>query len=140
MYDVDAKYTLLVFYAPDCGHCKKVLPKIKKVIDSLTSKPQILSKHKQIDAKVYAVQTEFDKEAWIKFIEEYKIEDWTNVCDIQTDPDGNPAASSNWRDEYDIYSTPVIYILDEDKKILAKRIDFSQISKVIKRIEEREVK
>ena len=140
MYDVDAKYTLLVFYAPDCGHCKKVLPKIKKVIDSLTSKPQILSKHKQIDAKVYAVQTEFDKEAWIKFIEEYKIEDWTNVCDIQTDPDGNPAASSNWRDEYDIYSTPVIYLLDEDKKILAKRIDFSQISKVIKRIEEREVK
>ena len=81
-------------------------------------------------------QTEFDKEAWIKFIEKYGIESWTNVCDIQTDPEGNPAASSNWRDEYDIYSTPVIYLLDKDKKILAKRISYSQISKVIKRLEE----
>ena len=41
------------------------------------------------------------------------------MYDIQTDPDGNPA-SSNWRDEYDIYSTPVIYLLDQNKKILKK--------------------
>ena len=136
MYNLESKYTLLVFYGPDCGHCQKELPKVKKVIDSLSAKPLLLSKHKQIDIKVYAVQTEFDKEVWINFIEKYGIESWTNVCDIQTDPEGNPAASSNWRDEYDIYSTPVIYLLDKNKKILAKRISYSQISKVIKRLEE----
>lgn len=136
IYDLESKYTLLVFYGPDCGHCQKELPKVKKVIDSLSAKPLLLSKHKKIDIKVYAVQTEFDKVAWINFIEKYGIESWTNVCDIQTDPEGNPAASSNWRDEYDIYSTPVIYLLDEDKKILAKRISYSQIAKVIKRLEE----
>jgi len=136
LYDVNSKYTLLIFYSPDCGHCKKVVPKVKIVIDSLCSKPSLQNlKHKQIDISVYAVQTEFDKQAWIDLIKDFKLENWTNVCDIQTDPDGNPAASSNWRDEYDIYSTPVIYLLDENKKILAKRIDYKQITKVIGRLE-----
>ena len=136
LYDINSKYTLLIFYSPDCGHCKKVVPKVKIVIDSLCSKPSLQNlKHKQIDISVYAVQTEFDKQAWIDLIKDFKLENWTNVCDIQTDPDGNPAASSNWRDEYDIYSTPVIYLLDENKKILAKRIDYKQITKVIGRLE-----
>jgi len=136
LYDINSKYTLLIFYSPDCGHCKKVVPKVKIVIDSLSSKPSLQNlKHKQIDISVYAVQTEFDKQAWIDLIKDFKLENWTNVCDIQTDPDGNPAASSNWRDEYDIYSTPVIYLLDENKKILAKRIDYKQITKVIGRLE-----
>ena len=136
LYDINSKYTLLIFYSPDCGHCKKVVPKVKIVIDSLSSKPSLQNlKHKQIDISVYAVQTEFDKQAWIDLIKDFKLENWTNVCDIQTDPDGNPAASSNWRDEYDIYSTPVIYLLDKNKKILAKRIDYKQITKVIGRLE-----
>ncbi len=136
LYDINSKYTLLIFYSPDCGHCKKVVPKVKIVIDSLSSKPSLQNlKHKQIDISVYAVQTEFDKQAWIDLIKDFKLEKWTNVCDIQTDPDGNPAASSNWRDEYDIYSTPVIYLLDVNKKILAKRIDYKQITKVIGRLE-----
>ena len=80
------------------------------------------------------------KESWVKLIKEFELEDWTNVCDIQTDPDGNPSLSSNWRDEYDIYSTPVIYLLDQNKKILDKRIDYKQISKVISRLEEIESK
>ena len=34
LYDINSKYTLLIFYSPDCGHCKKVVPKVKLVIDS----------------------------------------------------------------------------------------------------------
>ena len=139
LYDIESRYTLLVFFGPDCGHCKKELPKIKTVVDSLISEPKLFSNHKTIDINVYSVQTEFDEVKWNEFIINQEIGDWTNVGDIQYDPEGNPAASSNWRDEYDIYSTPVIYLLDKEKKILAKRIDYSQISKVIKRIEEREV-
>ena len=29
-------------------------------------------------------------------------------------------ASSDWRDKYDIYSTPVVYLLDSNKKYLLK--------------------
>ena len=60
--DVKSEYTILVFYAPDCGHCKKEIPRIKEVTDSLNLNG--------IDIKVFAVTTEFDKEEWIKFIKE----------------------------------------------------------------------
>ena len=138
LYDVNAEYTLLIFFGPDCGHCKKELPKVKKVVDSLTGPPKFLSwpLHKSIDVQVYAVQTEFDEKLWKNFIINQGTGDWINVGDILTDPEGNPAASSNWRDQYDIYSTPVIYLLDKDKKILAKRISYTQISQIISRIEE----
>ncbi|MBT6013976.1 MAG: DUF5106 domain-containing protein [Flavobacteriales bacterium] len=133
LYDIESEYTLLIFFGPDCGHCKKILPKVKKVVDSLIASPKFLSPHKPIDIKVYSVQTEFDKKKWKEFIVNQEIGEWINVGDIQQDPDGNPAASSNWRDEYDIYSTPVIYLLDKDKNILAKRISFKQISKILER-------
>ena len=59
LYDINSKYTLLIFYSPDCGHCKKVVPKVKIVIDSLCSKPSLQNlKHKQIDISVYAYKTD----------------------------------------------------------------------------------
>lgn len=121
--DTKSKYTILVFYAPDCGHCKKEIPRIKEVTDSL-----ILN---DIDIKVFAVTTEFDKEEWVKFINEKNTKNWINVGDIQKDEEGNPMASSDWRDKYDIYSTPVVYLLDSEKKILAKRISYDQIVEII---------
>ena len=126
---IDAKYTLLVFYGPTCGHCKKEMPKVKKEIDSLNVSG--------VNIKTFAVATEFDKEEWQKFIKEQNITDWTNVADINHDQEGNPVASSDWRDKYDIYSTPVIYLLDKNKTILAKRINYKQISEIISRQEKK---
>ena len=86
LYDVNAEYTLLIFFGPDCGHCKKELPKVKKVVDSLTAPPKFLSNHKSIDVQVYAVQTEFDEKLWKNFIINQGTGDWINVGDILTDP------------------------------------------------------
>ena len=36
---------------------------------------------------------------------------------------------------YDIFSTPVIYVLDKDKKIKAKRIGTEQVIDVVKQME-----
>ena len=57
----------------------------------------------------------FEYAAFKEFIVNQGTGDWINVGDIQKDPEGNPAASSDWRDQYDIYSTPVIYLLDKLK-------------------------
>ena len=124
--EIDADFTVLVFFGPTCGHCKKEMPKIKHNVDSL-----VLAGH---DIKTFAVATEFDKEEWKKFIKDQGTDDWINVADINHDDEGNPVASSDWRDKYDIYSTPVIYLLDEEKKIIAKRITHSQIVEIISRI------
>ncbi|MAU36802.1 MAG: hypothetical protein CMD14_05460 [Flavobacteriales bacterium] len=125
--EINADYTILVFFGPTCGHCKKEIPKIKHNVDSL-----ILSGY---DIKTFAVATEFDKKEWKKFIKEQKTGSWINVADINHDSEGNPVASSDWRDKYDIYSTPVIYLLDREKKILAKRITHSQIVEILSRLE-----
>ena len=53
--------------------------------------------------------------------------DWINVYD--------GVHYNNLKDKYDIYSTPVIYILDKDKRIKAKRIDVEQIKSIIAALE-----
>ena len=127
LYHLQAKYTLLFFYDPDCGHCKKETPKVKAVCDSLVDAG--------IDIKVFAVTTEFDIEKWKEFIKKFDVGNWINVGDIQFDEEGNPVATSNWREQYDIHSTPVIYLLNKDKEIIAKRINDKQIVKIIEREE-----
>jgi thiol-disulfide isomerase/thioredoxin len=126
--EIDANYTVLVFFGPTCGHCKKEIPKIKHNVDSLISAGY--------DIKTFAVATEFDLAEWKKFINDQKTGEWINVADINHDDEGNPVASSDWRDKYDIYSTPVIYLLDSEKKIIAKRITHTQISEIISRIDD----
>lgn len=125
--EINANYTVLVFFGPTCGHCKKEIPKIKHTVDSLISTGY--------DIKTFAVATEFDKKEWKKFINDQKTGDWINVADINHDKDGNPVASSDWRDKYDIYSTPVIYLLDREKKIIAKRISHTQIGQIVTRMD-----
>ena len=127
LQEVNADYTVLVFFGPTCGHCKKEIPKIKHDIDSLTGAGY--------DIKTFSVATEFDKKEWKKFINAQKIGDWINVADINHDEEGNPYVSSDWHGDYNISSTPVIYLLDKDKNIIAKRITHTQIVEIISRLD-----
>ena len=103
---MNAKYTILYFWEPNCSHCQKTTPLLFKDL-------YLPLKDKGVD--VYAVCTQNKKEEWMKAISDYKIYDWTNVWD--------PSVTSNFRSLYDVYSTPVIYILDQTKHIIAKRLD-----------------
>jgi hypothetical protein len=42
---------------------------------------------------------------------------------------------NNIREKYDVYSTPVIYILDKNKVIKAKKIGSEQIKDIIRNME-----
>jgi len=109
--NVKAKYTILYFWDPDCGHCQKVTPELG----------EFYNKNKEKGIEVYGASIFRDTakiKVWKKFIRDKKLK-FTNVWDsyVQTD----------FKNLYDIYSTPVIYILDEKKKILAKRIGVEQL-------------
>jgi thiol-disulfide isomerase/thioredoxin len=117
LYQVNAKYTVLVFWASDCGHCQTEIPKLQENLKELKG---------QIDYKVFAVQTKEDYEAWRKFIIDKKL-DFINVFD--------PIHLNNLKERFDIYSTPVIYILDKDKKIKAKRLGSEQVVDMLKMLE-----
>jgi hypothetical protein len=80
--------------------------------------------------KVYAVRTEGPVDKWQEFLKKNKLEGWYNVYD--------PEHTSDYRSKYDVYSTPVIYLLDEKKIIRGKRLDHSNILSVVEMLEKKE--
>lgn len=122
LYSVSAKYTLLVFWAADCGHCKTEVPKLYNQLKALDGK---------VSYGVYAVQTKEELfKDWKEFMIEKKLNNWTHVFD--------PIHLNNLKDQFDINSTPVIYLLDKDKKIIAKKVAPEQALEIIQKIEELE--
>jgi len=112
---VKAKYTVLYFWEPDCSHCMKETPKLYELYNKVKDK----------GVKVYAVCTQYKKDEWTKAIAE-KGYDWINVWDANY--------NSNFRSLYDITSTPTLYLLDKDKKILAKRISVETLEQILNEI------
>jgi alkyl hydroperoxide reductase subunit AhpC len=118
LHDIKADYLILLFWDVDCGHCQTEVPKI------LEDYHQFVKDKK--DVKVYSVYTQYDYEKYAKYIAEHKL-DWINVYD--------PVHLNNIREKYDVYSTPVIYILDKNKVIKAKKIGSEQIKDIIRNME-----
>lgn len=116
LYETKAPFTLLLFWESDCGHCKKQVPAIKT---------QLLEKFKPYGFKVFAVHTQNDKEKWEKFMTEHDLFDFINCWD--------PHNQTNYRVYYNVFSTPIMYLLDKDKKIIAKKLDIEQLSDMLTR-------
>ncbi|MCF8275558.1 MAG: DUF5106 domain-containing protein [Flavobacteriales bacterium] len=115
MHAVPAEYTIAYFWDPECGHCKKVTPLVKEFYDQFKE---------ELGVEVYGVNTNAkERDEWIKYINEHDL-NWINVED--------PEQKTAYKYLYDIYSTPVIYLLDKDKKIIAKRIGAEDLENFIR--------
>jgi thiol-disulfide isomerase/thioredoxin len=112
LYDIEKDFVILYFWEPDCGFCKETTPKLKAYYE----------KAKNDNIEVFAVCTTSDKTKWTKYIEENKIT-WINGWD--------PGRSSRFDYYYNIQSTPMIYILDKNKKIIAKKLAVDDIGSFI---------
>lgn len=113
LYDVQAKYTIVYIWSPECGHCKKSTPVLKKLYD----------KYKSEGLKVFAVGNDFENDKWIEFIKKNKL-DFINGSD-------GGEFTSNFRHTYDVYSTPQTYLLDKDKKIIIKKVEIEELDKFL---------
>jgi peroxiredoxin len=109
LYQQNAKFTILVFYEPDCSHCREYVPALYKDI-------YLPYRDKGVD--VVAVYTMENKKEWGDFITKNQIYDWHNVWDQHH--------VTRFKIIYDTRTTPAVYLLDKDKKIIAKKftIDF----------------
>jgi len=112
--DVKADYTILVFWDVDCGHCQKEIPKLLDAYNELIKDKK--------DVKVFSVYMQHEGEKYLKYIAEHKLP-WINVYD--------GAHYNNAIEKYDVYSTPVIYVLDKNKIIKAKRIEAEKAKDII---------
>lgn len=111
---MNGNYTILYFWEPNCSHCQKSTPLLNK---------NLYEPLKNKGVSIFSVCTQTKKDEWLKAINDYNLHEWTNVWD--------PALASNFRILYDVFSTPVIYVLDKSKHIIAKRIDVDTALKFI---------
>ena len=110
---VTAPYTLLFIYDPDCGHCKKSIKKLEEMDSELYD----------LGIQVFALCTTTDVQRWKKFVAGANSS-WVHAI--------NPSGKSYFRVYYNVRSTPQIYLLDEQKKILAKKLDIDQFIDLVK--------
>lgn len=111
--EVKSKITVLYFWDPDCGHCKKYTPELKKIYE----------KFKDKGMSVFAIFTQGDQPKWMEYTKNRQLNDWIHVWD--------PNIGSNFRNLYDISATPVVFVLDADKRIIAKRISPESLEQII---------
>ncbi len=106
---IDANYTVLFFFAPSCGHCKEASPVLKAFYE----------KNKANGIKVMAISTEHNMEEWKSFVKTYHLDGLINGYDALNQIDFNR--------KFDVVTTPTIYILDKNKKIIARKMPVEQI-------------
>ena len=124
LYGVSSPYTVVVFWDPTCGHCQTELP----IMDSLYR-----AKWKKDGVKIYAVLTETkEKEKWTDFIKTHHLESWVNVYESDAQKKSNEDAKRpSYKQLYDVIQTPTIFLLDADKRIIAKKLTLEQIDDMI---------
>ena len=113
--DIEGDYTVLLFWRPDCGHCKKSAPQVVEFAEKW--QPQ--------GVRMVSVCTKFTKDVpkcW-EFIDEKGFGDFLNLVD--------PYHQSKFQTIYDLKSTPRIFVLDKDKKIVSKGIGAEQLDEVM---------
>jgi peroxiredoxin len=112
--DVKQEHLLVYFFEPGCSHCRKTTPLIHD---------RVYAKYKSKGFEVFCVYTMTDRDEWLKFIEEHHLEDWINVWD--------PDRKSFFWHYYDTSVTPAIYLLDRQRKIIAKKLDDESLDKIL---------
>lgn len=112
LYDIKSEFTILYFWEPNCGHCKTVTPELK----------DYYLKNRDKGIEVFAVCTQDNKQEWEKYIVDNGLE-WINGWD--------PSRSTGYDFYYNVRATPLIYILNRDKEIIAKKLPVSNLENFI---------
>jgi thiol-disulfide isomerase/thioredoxin len=117
LYAVNAEFLVLFFWNADCNDCREILPSLYTLY-----KKELACRN----VEVIAVSTAFSDEGKVKWIDQinlHKTYDWINAW--------NPYDYS-FMTVYDIRSTPMIYILNRNKEIIAKRLAPEHITEYLR--------
>src|SRR5688572_28617191 len=123
LYNVNAEFVVICFWDPTCSHCKEVVPKVDSIFKA---------KWKDQNVQIYGVKVEGSRPDWVKFIADHDLKNWKHVYQQafkqeEEVKEGRPG----YKQLYDVYQTPLLYLLDKDKRIIAKKLTYLQINEVI---------
>lgn len=145
-YSLDNEFTVLYFWDPQCGHCKKITPKLQTLYEKKFKERNI-----DIFAVGKAVGDDFEK--WKQFIKDNNLEfinvgltkslyekaqkDAASLVPVNGDPRPKPTTleSLNYTKTFDIFATPKVWVLDKDKKIIAYSLTISQLEEMLDRLQ-----
>jgi thiol-disulfide isomerase/thioredoxin len=122
LYDIVSPYTFVAFWDPTCSHCKVEIPRVDSFYKSIWSK---------LNVKILSVNINFKElTAWKTFINENKLAGWMHAYQTEADlnkeiQQGKPTTI---RQLYDVFKTPTFYLLDANKKIIAKNLSIEQFN------------
>ena len=127
LYSLNADYTVIIFWDPNCGHCKEEVPRLDSIYRASWKKHNL---------KIFAVLTPDGKQSvkpeWLAFIKEKNITDWAHVYKTKEMEDADYAAQRpSFRQLYDINMTPTIYLLDKEKRIIGKKLTLLQLNDLL---------
>jgi thiol-disulfide isomerase/thioredoxin len=108
LHNLKKEFIILYFWEPDCGHCNEMTPILLDYY--------VRNRDKGIE--VFSVCTKPDRAAWEKYVKETSLT-WINGWD--------PDRTTYYDFFYNITATPTVYILDKDKKIIAKKLPVESI-------------
>ena len=124
LYNVNAKFTVVAFWDPTCGHCRTEVPRLDSIYNA---------KWKNEGVKMFGVLAEsHEKENWKKFIKENNMKNWVHV--YQTDAQKKQvedAKKPSFKQLYDVTQTPTLFLLDKDKRIIAKKLTLEQLNDML---------
>lgn len=125
LYNIKAAFTVVVFWDPNCGHCQKELPRV----DSFYR-----ARWKAEGVRIFTVLTDNDAmDKWKQFIDDHKLNDWTNVYESSAQSKAvEKAGRASYRQLYNVIETPTVFLLDSEKRIIAKKLTLEQFDEVIK--------
>ena len=123
LYGVNAPFIVICFWDATCSHCKETVPRLDSMFQA---------KWKQEGVKLYGVMVDGGREAWLQFIKDHNLTDWIHVYETKEHQDSvEKAGQPGFRQLYDVYQTPILYLLDKDKRIIAKKLSYQQLDEVI---------
>ncbi|WP_140937626.1 DUF5106 domain-containing protein [Sphingobacterium lumbrici] len=103
LYSINAPFTLLLFYDPDCENCREI-------ICQLSDNTMLKSMQHEKKLKVLSIYTGDNMRIWQDYASSIPTE-WANGYDKQ---------QINKQKKYDLRAFPTLYLLDKDKKVLLK--------------------
>jgi len=114
---VPAEYTILYFWESDCGHCQKSTPKLYEVFQKY--------KEQQVQVvAVHVINSVEGKVEWVDFVNEHQLYEWINCWSPY---------KNDFRQMYNLQSFPQLFLLDKEKKIIAKSLSPEQADDILNR-------
>jgi hypothetical protein len=111
--DINANYTLLWFWDPDCEHCTEYTP---IMYDFYTKY------HELYNFEVIACSVTEDYDRWLNFINEYPL--WLNTSYAIETPNYDAT------DFFNFNETPALFIIDKNHKIVARQFPLDDLFEI----------